>query len=204
MLIRSLPANISKRAIAMPKSGALLGLVLIWALPIIGRLPAQTVSFIQRTQIPTGQNPAALAVADITGDGEPNLIVANQGAASLSILRGLGNGFFQPLTTEATGISPHALAVGDFNQDGRLDLAVANFASSNVDILLGNGNGSFRLFGSLAATGPSAIVAADFNGDGKLDLAIVETNSNSVSVFLGNGGGTFLPFFTSAAGDRPV
>jgi len=188
----------------MPKSGALLGLVLIWAPPVIGWLPAQTVSFIQRSQIATGQNPTALAVADITGDGESDLIVANQGAASLSILRGLGNGFFQPLTTEATGISPHALAVGDFNQDGRLDLAVANFASNSVDIFLGIGNGNFRLFGSLAAAGPSAIAVADFNGDGRLDLAVVATNSNSVSIFLGNGNGGFLPFFSSTVGDRPV
>lgn len=188
----------------MPKSGALLGFVLIWALPVIERLPAQTVSFIQRSQIATGQNPTALAVADIIGDGEPDLIVANQGAASFSVLRGLGNGFFQPFTTEDTGISPHALAVGDFNQDGILDLAVANFASNNVDIFLGIGHGNFRLFGSLAAPGASAIVVADFNGDGKLDLAVVETNSNSVIVFRGNGNGTFLPFFTSAVGDRPV
>ena len=94
--------------------------------------------------------------------------MANQGAASFSILRGLGNGFFQPLTTEATGISPRALAVGDFNQDGRLDLAVANFASNSVNIFLGNGAGGFRLLGSLTAAGPSAIAEGDFNGDGKL------------------------------------
>src|ERR1700722_5480290 len=103
----------------MPTSRALLGFLLFWALPIVGRLPAQTVSFIQRNQIPLGQTPTALAVADIPGNGEPDLIVANQGAATFSTLRGLGNGFFQPLTTENTGISPHALAVGDFNHDGR-------------------------------------------------------------------------------------
>jgi uncharacterized protein (TIGR03437 family) len=188
----------------MPKSGALLGVVLIWALPVIGRLPAQTVSFIQPNQIATGQNPTALAVADFIGNGESDLIVANQGAASFSVLRGLGNGLFQPLTTEDTGISPRALAVGDFDQDGRLDLAVANFASNSVDIYLGTGFGNFRLFGSLAAPGASAIAEADFNGDGKLDLAVVATNSNSVTVFLGNGHGTFLPFFTSVVGDRPV
>jgi uncharacterized protein (TIGR03437 family) len=188
----------------MPNSRALLGFVLFWVLPVIGRLPAQTVSFIQRSQIPTGQNPTGLAVADITGNGEPDLIVANQGAASFSVLRGLGNGFFQPFTTEDTGVSPRALAVGDFNQDGRLDLAVANFASNSVDIFLGTGNGNFHLLGSLAASGPSAIAAADFNGDGKLDLAVVATNSNSVNVFLGNGNGGFLPFFTSTVGGSPV
>jgi uncharacterized protein (TIGR03437 family) len=204
ILIHSVSANRSTKAIEMLKFGALLGFVLIWALSAIGRLPAQTVTFIQLTQIPTGVDPAVLAVADITGNGKSDLIVANQGAASLSILLGLGNGFFQPFTTEATGISPRALAVGDFNQDGRLDLAVTNFASDSVSIFLGNGNGSFRLIGSLTAAGPSAVVTADFNGDGKLDLAVVETTSNSVSVFLGNGNGGFLSFFTSAVGDRPV
>jgi uncharacterized protein (TIGR03437 family) len=200
MLNHSLSVNISTRA----KSGVLLGFVLVWAPLVIGRLPAQTVSFIQRDQIATGQNPTALAVADILGNGVSDLIVANQGAASFNILRGLGNGFFLPFTTEETGISPRALVVGDFNQDGRVDLAVANFASNNVDIFLGNGNGSFRLFGSLAVAGPSAIVAADFNCDGRLDLAVVGTNSNSVSVFLGIGNGAFLPFFTSTVGDSPV
>ena len=204
MLLRSLPASISTRVIEIPNSRALLGSVLIWVVLLTGRLPAQTVSFVQSNQIPTGLNPTALAVADLTGNGGSDLIVANQGAASLSILLGLGRGFFQPLTTEATGISPRAIAVGDFNQDGRLDLAVANFASNNVNIFLGNGYGRFRLVGNLAAAGPSAIVAADFNGDGKLDLAVVETNSNSVGVFLGSGNGTFLAFFDSAVGDRPV
>lgn len=174
------------------------------ALLIPSSLPAQAISFIQQNQITTGLRPSVLALADLNNDGREDLIVANQGAASLTVLRGVGNGFFQPLTSQATGISPSAVAVGDFNRDGRLDLAVANFASNNVNILLGTGNGTFRAFGNLAATGPSALAVGDFNGDGKLDLAIAETTSNTVSVFLGTGFGTFLPSFTATIGNRPV
>jgi len=167
-------------------------------------LNAQPVSYLPLNTVSTGKQPDALAIADINGDGIPDLVVANQGSSTLSLLRGLGNGFFTPFGTQATGQSPRAVAVGDFNQDGKLDLAVANFASNSVSIFLGNGNGTFRPPANLAATGPSAIAVADFNADGKLDLAVVETNSNSVSIFLGNGNGTFLQFPSASTGKTPV
>src|SRR5581483_6741619 len=105
---------------------------------------AESVTFVPQTEISVGKNPASLALGDFTGDAKPDVIVANQGSANLSLLLGLGNGFFHPLTTQPVGITPRAVAVGDFNRDGRLDAAVANFASNTVSILLGNGNGTFR------------------------------------------------------------
>lgn len=145
----------------------------------------------------------AIAIGDFTRSGIQDLIVADQGAANLSVLRGLGNGFFQPFVTQATGISPSWVAVGDFNRDGLLDLAIANYASNNINILLGNGNGTYRLFVNLDAHGPVSLAVNDFNGDGKPDLAVVENSSDTVSIFLGNGDGTFLPFFQSGVGYRP-
>src|SRR5579872_7300474 len=136
-------------------------------------LNAQTAVFIPQNQIATGANPGVLALADLGADGQPDLIVANQGSASLSVLRNLGNGFFEALTTQATGITPRAIAVADFNRDGKLDVAVANFASNNVTVLLGNGNGTFRSFTTLDVPGPIALAAEDFNQDGKIDLAVV-------------------------------
>ena len=165
---------------------------------------AQTVVFVTQGQTATGTNPDALALADLGVGDQPGLVVANEGSASLSVLRNLGNGFFGPLTTQATGAGPRAIAVGDFNRDGHQDLAVANAASNNVTVLLGNGNGTFRFLTNLTASGPVALAVADFNGDGKLDLAVVQSSSNNVSIFLGNGNGTFIPFFTAAAGDGPV
>jgi len=167
-------------------------------------LDAQTVVFISQNQIATGANPGVLALADLGADGQPDLIVVNQGSASLSVLRNLGNGFFGAPTTQATGISPRAIAVADFNSDGKLDVAVANFASNNVTVLLGNGNGTFRSFTTLDVPGPIALAAEDFNQDGKIDLAVVSNTSNNVSIFLGSGIGTFIPFSTADTGDRPV
>jgi uncharacterized protein (TIGR03437 family) len=173
-------------------------------LSLAGGLPAQTVVFVPQLQVPTGAKPDCVVLADFTGDGVSDLVVAEGGAATLNVLRGLGNGLFVPLATVAVGQTPSAIAVGDFNRDGKLDLAVANFASNSVSVLLGNGNGTFRLFETLAATGPLAISVGDFNGDGKLDLAVAATTSNTISIFLGTGTGNFLPFGAAAAGERPV
>jgi len=174
------------------------------ALAASGGLAAQVVSFTAQPQVSTGSKPDSLAVADVTGDGIPDVIVADGGTSTINVLRGLGNGFFQAFTTITTGQSPRAIAVGDFNRDGKLDLAVANFGSDTVSVLLGNGNGTFRQFATLEATGPSAIVVADFNGDGKLDLAVAATNSNQVAIFTGTGDGNFVPFSSAAVGGRAV
>jgi uncharacterized protein (TIGR03437 family) len=174
-------------------------------LPLATRLTAaQIVSFVPQPQVSTGAKPDSLAIGDFTGDGIPDVVVADGGTTTLNVLRGLGNGFFAALAPVTVGQGPLAIAAADFNRDGKLDLAVANFGSNTVSVLLGNGNGTFRALPTLAVTGPSAIAVADFNGDGKLDLAVAATNSNDVLIFLGNGAGEFQPFSTVAAGNRPV
>ncbi|HYL37359.1 MAG TPA: FG-GAP-like repeat-containing protein [Bryobacteraceae bacterium] len=167
-------------------------------------LHAQAVFFIQQNQVAVGSNPSSLAIANFSGGGKADLAVANQGSSTLTLLRGLGNGFFQPLPTQKTGLSPRAVVTGDFNLDGRTDLAVADFAANSVSILLGNGNGTFRLMASLNAAGPASIVVGDFNSDGIPDLAVAESNSNKVSIFIGIGNGVFQRFFSMAVGNGPA
>jgi len=168
-------------------------------------LPAQTASFVFHNQVSTGANPVSLAYGDFFGDRIPGLAVAQQGAASVAMLRSLGQGFFfQPFASQETGQDPRALATGDFNRDGILDLVVANFGSGTVSLLLGNGNGTFRLQLTLEELGPSSVVVGDFNGDGLLDLAVSHQRANSVSVLLGNGNGTFRAASDFAVGVGPV
>lgn len=168
-------------------------------------LPAQTASFIFRNEVSTGANPVSLAFGDFFGGRTPALAVAQRGAASVAVLRSLGQGFFfQPFASQETGLSPRAVATGDFNRDGILDLVVANFGSGTVSLFLGNGNGTFRLFLTLNELSPSSLVVGDFNGDGLLDLAVSHQSSNSVSILLGNGNGAFRPIFDFAVGVGPV
>ena len=167
-------------------------------------LSGQPVTFINQSHVSVGAHPVSMVMGQFTADTTLDLVVADRGAAMLSVLRGLGQGFFVRLTTTPTEISPNAVATGDFNGDGRLDLAVANFASNSISVLLATGPGIFSTIETLAAQGPTAIAVGDFNGDGNLDLAVTETTSNSIALFLGGGRGSFSTVSRFPVGQRPV
>ena len=168
-------------------------------------LPAQTASFIFKNEVSTGANPVSLAIGNFFDNIPADLVVAQGGAASVAVLRSLGQGFFfQPFASQETGISPRAVATGDFNRDGILDLVVANFGSGTVSLFLGNGNGTFRLQLTLDELSPSSLVVGDFNGDGLLDLAVSHQTSNNVSILLGNGNGAFRAALNFAVGVGPT
>ncbi len=88
--------------------------------------------------------PTSVAIGDVNGDGKPDLVVANSGSNTVSVLLGNGNGTFQPQQTFAAGPAQLAVAVGDVNGDGSPDLVVTNAGNNTVSVLLGNGNGTFQ------------------------------------------------------------
>jgi hypothetical protein len=145
---------------------------------------------------PAAQNSYALAFADFNQDGLADLVVANEGSASVSILIGDSAGTFLSKTPFALPGQGTSLAVGDFNGDGLPDLAVA---STSLSAFLGAADGSFHSsytigFGTLSAT---ATALGDFNNDGKPDVMLNFPPSSGfqggAEVFLGNGDGTFSP-----------
>jgi uncharacterized protein (DUF2141 family) len=81
-----------------------------------------------------GQSAFSIVVADVNGDGKPDLVVANGCAGSdcstggVGVLLGNGNGTFKKAVTYSSGAASvfgSRVAVGDLNGDGKLDLAVA-------------------------------------------------------------------------------
>ena len=150
-----------------------------------------------------GTTPDAIASADFNNDGNADLVVANYGIATVSVLLGNGtdHGTFQAPVQYAVGAGPDAVVTGDFNGDGNLDVALANFLDNTVSVLLGNGDGTFQNAVTYdVGDGPTGLVAGDFNNDGILDLATVNQNDGTVSVLLGNGDGTFQNAVTSVDG----
>jgi len=148
-----------------------------------------------------------LAVADLNGDGKPDIVVTTQG--TLGVLLGNGDGSFQAaMTFSSGGIYSYAVAVGDVNGDGKSDVIVPLYTfdtESSVSVLLGNGDGSLQpplLYD--AGEGAIGATLADLNHDGHLDIAVADNSSNTVSVLLGNGDGTFhSPISYPSGGELP-
>src|SRR5439155_11362334 len=156
--------------------------------------------------------PWSVAAADFDGDQVLDLVVATSGCHTVSVLKGNGDGTFQPAREFSAGISPVFVAVGDFNGDRVLDLAVAD-QTGGVWVLLGNGDGTFQAAVSYATGKQSWSVAVDdFDRDGRLDLAVTNAGDPddpnnpafwTVSVLLGNGDGTFKAAVNYSAGKNP-
>jgi len=168
-------------------------------------IPPVSATQFPRTDLTTGEGPAAVVIADFNGDNRPDLAVANQTSNTVSIFLGQGNGTFGSKTDFTAGNAPVSLATGDFNGDGKPDLAVTNKSSNTVSILLGDGTGAFSP-GTALATGnnPLSVATGDFNRDGRPDLAVVNQASNTISIFLNQGNGTFGPKTDFPTGNGPV
>jgi hypothetical protein len=157
-------------------------------------------TFVLNATYPLGES---VSVADLNGDGKPDLAITALAprAVGVAILLGNGDGTFQSAVQYGvggfTGDLEGALLdliIADLNGDGKPDLVIANVAQSgpgSVSVLLGFGDGTFVGGTNYpAASGGGVVISADFNGDGKPDLA---TTYNPISVLLGNGDGTFQP-----------
>lgn len=168
----------------------------------------------------SGGQTTSLAVADVNGDGQPDVVVANACTTggsfgcngSVGVLLGNGDGTFQKAKTypAGSGVLLYSVAVADVNGDGKPDVVVTGVqdnGNGSVGVLLGNGDGTYASVVNYASGGssPQSVAIADLNGDGNLDVLVSDSASNTVGVLLGNGDGTFsAPLIYSTGGNTPT
>ncbi len=139
-----------------------------------------------------GDGPMSVFCADLDGDSDLDLAVANWYSDSVSILKNNGDETFQLDSNYAVGDGPRSVFCADLDGDSDLDLAVANANSNNVSILLNNGDGTFQTKVDYdVGAGPSSVFCADLDGDCDLDLAVAHYASRYVWVLLNNGDAIF-------------
>ncbi len=141
----------------------------------------------------------SLALAQVVGDGNLDLVIGVGGGFSesisqVAIFQGNGSGSISPISPglTPTGSSPVALTIADLNNDGRNDVVTANSTSGDVSVLINN-NDAFGPNTFPTNPLPGVIAAADFNGDGNLDTITGATQSSGtpsmLSISFGNGAG---------------
>ncbi len=181
---------------------------------------ATTPSFAAQKTFATGSGPHFVAVADVNGDGKPDLAVANLDSNTVSVLlnttaTGATTASFAAQKTFATGSGPESVTAADLNGDGKPDLAVANYDSNTMSVLLnttapGAAAPSFAAQTTFATgSAPHFLTAADVNGDGKPDTIFANLDSDTISVLLnttapGAATASFAAQQTFATGSEPT
>jgi hypothetical protein len=137
------------------------------------------------------------AVADLNGDGNPDVLYAVESGGIGAHLGDGRGGFVTAPTTAWAGLS--ALAIGDMNRDGRPDLATVGSDAPGRWVLqvgLGRGDGTFGLPSARVVLPDHAtgIALADVNRDGRPDVVALQSNfsrglPNEARVWFGTGVG---------------
>jgi hypothetical protein len=156
---------------------------------------ASVASFAPQQTFPIGTMAHAVAVADMNGDGVPDLIVTNYGDSTVSVLLnttapGAVVASFAPQQAFYTVGGPYSVQAVDMNGDGLPDLVVSEFDFGTVSVLLNTTPAASSTVSFSAeqdfTTGafPVSLAVIDMNGDGLPDLVTTNEGDNTVSVLL--------------------
>src|SRR5262245_44456054 len=157
----------------------------------------------------TGDQPHGVAVLDVDGDGDMDIVDALVGDDTFALLINDGAGVFADPTYFPAGCHrPWGLATADMNDDGIVDLVAGCVQDERAAVSLGNGDGTFTAAASQDAGGtPWQVAVGDVDGDGKVDAALANafTNDQGGALLRGNGDGTLdAPVFVSMPGHTPA
>jgi serine/threonine protein kinase len=180
----------------------------------VGGLSAS--SFASPVTLGAGSHPYRVIIADMDGDGRPDLVVGNLGDGTVWVYRNIGtNGtlagasFALPVILSAgPSGSLYGLAVADLDGDGRLDIVTANGIFNTLSIFRNQSQPGVLTTNSFAARvdlpvvgEPSAVAIGDLDGDGRPELVVADFSLTTVSVLQNQSSPGLL---TSASFAAPV
>jgi len=140
--------------------------------------------------------PNSVAIADVNGDGVPDLLVAttsdqglfnNAGFANVILGTSPAGSFDSGVQYSTTGYNPSGIAVTDLTNTGHLDLVVSNSGSGSISVFMhGATAGTYMPAVNIVTGGaPNQVVAGDLTGSGaNLDLALADNSPSGNAIVL--------------------
>ncbi|NTU71178.1 MAG: cadherin-like domain-containing protein, partial [Coriobacteriia bacterium] len=146
-----------------------------------------------------------VALGDVNGDGQPDIVTSNNNNAVVSVYANNGGDFSDRTDFDSAGFSGNGVAVGDFSGDGYADVAGDyehyndNTGDWEFGILTMRGGKALSTMLARPVTtmdfelGSSAryMTTGDFNSDGFEDVAFTNTYDDRISVRINDGAGHF-------------
>jgi hypothetical protein len=133
-------------------------------------------------------SPIALALGDMDGDHQLDIVAVNFYLTNIGLGLGSGHGELldiNPVWAHAPSTSV-AVGLADLNRDGMLDVVVGS-RDLGGSVLYGRAGGSLGAAVELPCVGTtSGLAIADLNGDGVQDIVMADSTSNAVCINFSN------------------
>ena len=148
-------------------------------------------SFFPGPPIEAGPRPVDVCLADLDGDGDNDLVVANELPINdlpgdLAVLLNTGATLKAHAKVEA-GRRVSTVRSGHFNADRNVDIVATSYTTGEVTLLYGDGKGNLGPKGGerlVSGRGAHRLHITDFDGDGRDDILCANHLDDSVTLFL--------------------
>jgi hypothetical protein len=134
-----------------------------------------------------GNQPTCVSLGDVNNDGKDDIVTANQGDDTISILLWNSNfSSWDSQITKAVGNSPESVYIGDANNDGQNEIVTSSL-DNTVSIFKWNDTSEdWDRVIKIVGDDPESVIIEDANNDGFNDIVTANMGEFDVSIILWN------------------